>query len=646
MAKLRGICTGFLLAGTCSIALAAPPVPPGDGRAVERALMAHDYRRAEIELNTLVAQRLPPTDKAGPDPLLDRLLAEIISVNGSPASAIKLLTRLTSDTKLRDLAHYRFLLATAREEAGQWKDAEQGYQIVRADREATAGDRLGAALGYARLRMMDSPDEAAAALQATQPLPGQAWEVDLQRARAEALGGHEDASKASLGRAWAEAPLAGAEHAAAARVASDMLVAAGRTGERDRLIALLTVDRLNRGLSTGQDVLAADVPVCGSSGVRPEDSVAVQFVRQAAPGRPKFSLVWASRPGIAASFLNAVARDPDYKVQDGQATAIVLKCRTAPAADYQVKANLDDQVLSWSTGRGAYPLLETGDETDAASLASALAERERRYGPKSVMLLPVLLRVLSATVAGGFGNQEARTRAAALSHRIADTIASNGGPPDLVLLSTISATSLDVAAQNKSVAAAQADFQMLLGQAGKDNAVSLDTLYMLVSGATAFSQAPSALRIQLLDQALAVIRAHSDSQDPRTLALALRLIGVRSEQGNAAALSDVAREYGLAPDLCSVAAPAVKFASSNITADDYPPDLIQALLQGRTVLEFSIDPAGVARSPRILVSDPPFAFDAVAVAKSPTLNYEPAKRAGTPYTCRAQTQAIRWQLPY
>lgn len=646
MGKLRTICTGILLAGTCSIALAAPAVPADDSRAVERALIAHDYRRAAVELNALVQQRLPPTDKAGPDPLLDRLLAEIISVNGSPASAITLLTRLTSDAKLRNLAHYRLLLATAREEAGQWIEAEKGYQTVRDDREATTGDRFSAVLGFARLRMMDSPDEAAAALQGAQPLPEQAWEIDLQRARAEALGGHDDASQASLGRAWAATPIARAEQSAVARVASDMLVAAGRRGERERLIALLTVDRLNRGLSTGQDVLAAGVPVCSASGVRPEDSAAIEFVRQAAPGRPKFSLVWASRPGIAVPFLNAVARDPDFTIQDGQATAIVLRCRTAPAADYQVKANLGDQVLSWSTGRGAYPLLDTGDEADAASLASALAERERRYGPKSVMLLPVLLRILSATGASGFGNQEALTRAAALSHRIADTIASNGGPPDLILLSTISATSLDVAAQNKSVAAAQADFQTLLGQAGKSNDVSLDTLYTLVSGATASSQAPSALRTQLLDQALAVIQAHAGSQDPRTIALALRLIGVRSEQGDALAVSALTRSYGLAPDLCSVAAPAVKFASSNITADDYPPDLVQTLLQGRTVLEFSIDPTGAARTPRILVSDPPFAFDAVAVAKSSTINYEPAKRAGTPYTCRAQTQALRWQMPY
>ncbi|WP_375382540.1 energy transducer TonB [uncultured Sphingomonas sp.] len=636
----------MLLASTCSPAHAAPVSSPDDGSAVERALAAHDYRRAEIELNSLVTRRLPATDKAGPDPLLDRLFAELISVNGSPASAITLLTRLTSNPKLQNIGHYRLLLATAREEAGQLGEAEQTYHAVSMNHDATGGDRTSAAIGYARLRMMTNPDEAVAALQAAQPLPAQAWEVDLQRARAETLGGHDDAARSSLARAWAEAPLAGAEQGAAARTASDMLVAAGRTGRRDQLIALLTVDRLNRGISTGQDALAADAPICGSSGIAPGDSVAVQFVRQAPPGRPRFSLVWASRASIAAPFLNAVARSAGYKIEDGQATAVILRCRLGPAADYRVNANLGDQILSWSTSRGAYPLLETGEESDASSLASALAERERRYGPKSVMLMPVLLRVLSATVAGGFGDQEGRTRAAALSHRVVDIITANDGPPDLVLLSTLSTTSLDVAAQTKSVAAAQANFQMLLSQAEKNAAVSLDTLYMLVSGATASSQAPSALRAQLLEQAIAVVRARSTSQDPRALALALRLISVRGEQGDVAAATSLVDEYKFATDLCSVAVPPVRFASSNITSEDYPPDLVQALLQGRTVLEFDLDPVGVAKSPRILVSDPPFAFDTVAIAKTSTLVYEPAKKAGTAFRCHAQTQAIRWQLPY
>lgn len=92
-------------------------------------------------------------------------------------------------------------------------------------------------------------------------------------------------------------------------------------------------------------------------------------------------------------------------------------------------------------------------------------------------------------------------------------------------------------------------------------------------------------------------------------------------------------------------APDVKADGATVSRAGYPPDLVQAMLQGRTMLEFSISPTGTATAARVLVSDPPFAFDAVALAKSLTLTYEPAKTAGVPRSCRAQVQPIRWQLP-
>ena len=494
--------------------------------------------------------------------------------------------------------------------------------------------------------MMTSPDEAISALEAAQPLPSQAWEVDLQRARAEAVARRDDAAQAALEKAWTEVPVAGAEQGAAARVASDMLVAAGRKSDRGRLIAMLAVDRLNRGLSTGQEVLSADLPICGSAGITPDDSVAVEFFRQAPPGRPRFSLVWASRAGIAAEFLNSVARDPEFRVQDGQVADVILKCRLGPASDYQVRATLDDQILNWSTSRGAYPLLDAGEGDDTSSLASVLAERERRYGSTSVMLLPVLIRILAPIAPTGTDDKEARTRAAALFHRVHDILATNGGPADIVLLGAIAATALDVAAQSKSAADAQSEFQALLSQAAHDPAVSLDTLFTVVSNATAYPQAPTALRVQLLEQAIAVLRSHVTATDPRLMALGLRLLSVRREQGDSTAMADLIKQFGFAADLCSVAVPPVRFTSSNITADDYPPDLVQTMLQGRTILEFSISAAGTATDARVLISDPPFAFDAVSLEKSSTIAYESAKTAGVARACRAQIQPIRWQLLY
>lgn len=644
----RAVCVALLSSAAAIAAAPATPATPPSATKVEQAIAAHDYRGAMVALNTLIAERLPVSDKRGPDIVLDRLFAQVLSLTGTPASSIALLKRLTTDSALSgaDRVHYQFLLAVAYDEAGQFADAERLYGSIRDDRSALPDDRLSATLGSARLHMMANPGEAIASLQAVQAPLAKAWEVDLLLGRAEALAGRDDAAAAATQRAWAAAPMAGAEQGAPARVASDMLVAAGRAGNRERLLSLLAVDRLNRGPSSGQEALGSNVPLCGVSGIRPDDSVVVEFLRQAPPGRPRFSLVWASRPEIAAPFMLAVAQNPGFQVTDGQAAAVVLKCRTAPSADYQVRADFDSQVLSWSTSRGAYPLTDTSDNADPASLASLLAERERRYGPKSAMLLPVLMLVLTPTIQNGSDNQEARTRAAALAHRIIDIVSSNGGPADIILLLTLQATALDVAAQTKSVAAAQAEFQSLMTQASRNPDVSLDMLHLMVSGATGYSQTPTVLRAQLLEQAIAVLRARTTLADPRVSSLALRLVGVRREQGDDAAVVALTKEYGFAPDLCSVANPAVRFTSSNITPDDYPTDMVQTLQPGRTILEFSIGATGAATHPRILVADPPYAFDAVALEKSSTIVYEPAKTSGVARTCRAQVQPIRWQLPY
>ncbi|MEG8024522.1 hypothetical protein QP162_08790 [Sphingomonas aurantiaca] len=68
-------------------------------------------------LNKLITERLPGSDKGGPDPVLDRLFAELISANGTPASATTLLLRLNAQPGLKNRGHYQLLLATARKRA-------------------------------------------------------------------------------------------------------------------------------------------------------------------------------------------------------------------------------------------------------------------------------------------------------------------------------------------------------------------------------------------------------------------------------------------------------------------------------------------------------------------------------------------------
>lgn len=630
--------------GVATIAAAMPATAP-DGSNVEQAISVRDYPRAIKDLNALTAARLPAAEPNRPDPVLDRLFAEIASAGGAPASAAPLLERLTADHALPNRPHYLLLLANAHEDAGRLDDAEQEYRVVTTESAAAGADRLAATLGLARLGMTRDPEAALTALAAARPDAASTWEVDLERARASFLAARDADGRAALDRAWTEATAAGPDQYAAARVSADMAVDAGIRGERDRLIAMLAVDRLNRGPNAGQQVLAGNVPICGG-GIRPDDSVAVAFLRQAPPGRPRFSLVRASRASVARAFLLAVARDPAITVSDGSAAAIVLRCRVGPSPDYRVRIDLDDRVVTWTTSRGAYPLIEDDEQADDPSvLAAALADRERRYGSGSVMLVPVLVRIVKTSLTGGLTSKEARARAAALVHRAVDILVSNHAPTAVTLSAQLSAITLDIQAQVTAPEAAQTEFQALLTQAASDSSISLDTLYAVAIAFTDTTQSPSALRAAVLEQVSATLRGSVGSDDPRVRALALRLVNVRREQGDAVAVAALVKQSGFAPDLCGIAPNVVRFTASRITADDYPSDLVQAQLQGRSMLEMDVAATGIGAATRLLVSDPPYAFDAVTAAKTALLSFEPAKSMGIASRCHGQTSAIRWQFP-
>lgn len=91
--------------------------------------------------------------------------------------------------------------------------------------------------------------------------------------------------------------------------------------------------------------------------------------------------------------------------------------------------------------------------------------------------------------------------------------------------------------------------------------------------------------------------------------------------------------------------PLPHYVSSNITGEDYPGDLVFMTMPGLSYAEFDLDAVGNARDGRLLLEDPPYAFNQIALARIPTIRYDPARFAGKVSACRAVTQAIRWQLP-
>lgn len=520
--------------------IAATP-PPGNEAVFQRALADGDYNGAGKAFNALVMERLPASSSERPDPLLDRLLAESIAAHANTTTAVQLLNRITADAKLPNLPHYQLLLATAEESGGDFKAARSLYVQVSGS-NAPPDDRLAAAIGNARVGMLDDPQGALAVLRSLQPRADQAWEVDLIRARAATLAGQDEAAQQALHQAWAEAPAAEPVSAAPAQVAADLLVDAGRRGDRRRLVAMLAVDRLNRIQNGPAEALAADLPVCGTNGITNADQVAVEVLRQAPPGRPRVSLVWASRHEIAEPFLEAIASAPPLIVNDGSAAPITLRCRTTPSSAYQVSSDLAQQVLTWSTARGAYPLWEMSDSSDPAALASALADRERRYGTTSVMLLPVLEALLGGSIQDGLDTDDKRRQAATVLQRIGAILTAEHAPDDIILLQHVSELGAAVGAQTQTPAAALAKYKTLLEQAAANPNISFNTLYSLVLIASRQPEFARADKAQLVEQVLALSRQRTGIASPETTALALQLMRIRAEQGDDAAAAKVAKQ--------------------------------------------------------------------------------------------------------
>lgn len=636
-----GLITGLALATSSRAA------ETGSEAAVRAALGRHDLYTAAQALDALVEARLPDREPGRPDPVLDRLYADLLTAQGQTSLAGIVLPRVAREAAGPDADHYRLLYGAYLEDRGDAKAAAEIYTHLATGAGAPAV-RDGAVFGLARLRMGADPAGALQALHGlglTAVAPADAWEFALLKARAEALAGDSRAASDDLARAWDAAPAAALGAAATARVSQDRALSAARNGDRTAFVALLSVDRFNRQANEGQEALAANAPLC-SRDIRPEDMVVVEAQHLASPGRPTTSLVWANRPGVADAFLLGVrAAGRNLRVPDGQSSMFALRCRQAPAANYVVGLGVDEPLGEWLTARGAYPLSGTDETDQGAALSAELARREKRYGPNSVMLTPVLTRLLVLGGAQAFGDKEAAKPALDLSRRIEAILAADGAPPHLRSLQSIVSLSLAVASQQTSADQGLVQVQSLLLQLADDPNTPADVVYTLLAGAGRTPNASSAFRIALLGAGEKVLAARTGPRDPRTVAIALQLHDALAATGREAEAAAAVEGRGVPADACALASAPMHIVSSNITAEDYPGDLTFSALRGRTLVEASVDAHGAMNGGRLIAADPPYAFNAITLSRLPTFRYDPPRFGTATRACVGQVQSVSWQLP-
>ena len=623
--------------------------PAATDQAFQTALAQHNLYAAGVALNDLVEARLPAKDTGKPDPLLDRLFADLFAASGHLSSAGPILRRVLDDPATPEPDHYRLLFAAYEESTGAWPDAESRYRQIASDPKASPETALSARFGIARLQMASDPSAALATLAAIDRnhVPANmAWEVDLLIERAANMAGPDKAATAAaaLDRAWAEAANAAVADGAVAQVAGDRALAAGRKGDRETLIAMLGVDRSSRGANQKQNMIASDLPICGTGGITPQDVVIIDVAHQPPAGRPAIALAWASRPGIAAPFLLAAERSDAPSVTDGLAASFALRCRTVPSEDYVARSSIMEDIGGWMTERGAYSASNADTGDGLSSLATRLAQRQARYGSNSVMLLPLLFRTAMPGMVD-FSDPESRKHVSEVADHITAILQQNHAPASLMLMWRLSSIGVAVMAQTKTEAEGQAEMQALLQKMTGDPALPLDTLYTLTNGTADMPTLPTEFKQTMLTSTLDLLMRKAPAGDQRTAAIALRLYQLRAAAGDKAGAREAIAKVDMPRDACELSDPQPRYVSSNITADDYPGDLAFMTMPGVSTAEFDLDASGAAQNGRLLLEDPPYAFDQIALARIPTIHYDPARFDGKVSACRGIIQNIRWQMP-
>lgn len=615
----------------------AEPALIGEAEIV-RLLDAGRLNDAVQKIDQLVDQRLPTGKTVAPDPVLDRLVGEVL-VRGFPSIAHDLLARSVDASSTADRMRYSLLLATADEALGEVRAAEARYAAVAA--ETTDPSRKAQAVA-GEVRLLMSHDAAAATRRATTYLAAQAeprwrWEAELLTARAARLQGRSEEARAALDIAaqhgWYGLP----GDLAIQRVAAERAVVAGLGGDRPTAIALTAI-----GADTGWSPPALDVvPSCGTAGVRPDDFVVVEFV--AAPLRlVRAELIAASRPEIVAAFMAALVR-PAGQGDAGQVRTALLRCSTAPHVRLS-NAPAENPIMKWSASLGAYPVLGQGNNQGFAAAAARLGEREARVGSSSVLLVPILAHLLSRG-AEVVDDQAGREKLLGYAERLQAILVAQRAPADARLSAGLTAVALQLSMQRLAQSEAVARVRVLVLKATRSGTLSDEALLAIGGGIGFLSAGGREFEADVAAQSLATLSKRLAPTDSRRRALALRLARLRRDLGDEAGARTLKRDNGLPSGLCVAAAQIPRFLSSDIRPEDYPDDAIAANLRGAVSLEFTIDGDGRVQTPRALAEQPPFIFTPATFARAPTIRYEPARFAGRAVTCTAMSQTVRWQLP-
>lgn len=611
-------------------------------QAFDTAIRNRDFTAAAREVERLAG---PEGAKRRGGPLLDAYYGRYFAALAQGQIAEPYLVRAIANA--RDPADRDALaleLARSREVEGFAAKAEADYRKLAAS-ATDPGVRNASVLALARRTLGDAPDEAVTLLT---PLLADAnpasirWEAQLLLSRAHAIQGNATEASSALAAAWKLAPLSDRPGYAIAVTAMDLSLDRLAANDREAGIGLTSL-----GLAGSSFKGAAQLPVCDAV-VRPEDSVIIAISADRLQ-RPVYSVVRASRPGIAGRFMVPLALAP--QTVEGTTFAVSLRCRGALAQDLRFAGATLPTLIEWLGQRAYHPPLLTLDATDddvSSQFKTRVQQLQSRMAPEAPELAPIMLQLAwmeaqQSSVADPVKFAEAR----ALAQRAVATLTKAGAPQELILASKAQNALVFEPAQTVADTTGPLAVELFETLASRPDATPEKALGAVYWVNTNLQLRP-AQRLAMIDRLVTFLEDRRvPTTDPMRQAVELGRAEIIREIGSTAGLSDRLARSGIGSDLCSAAERPASFPPPALTfnSNDYPKDLLMGRVNGYDLVEMSLDAQGKVIGHRVIASQPPGLFDDITIEKLKAARMMPAQQEGRPVPCRAFVVPIRWQLP-
>lgn len=608
----------------------------GEGAAIDRMLADEALPAASEALTALTNARAAAAGRPVADRELDRLWGSYIFRSGEPWTASRYLDRAlpaaaTDAERVAILA----MLAPSFERTGRFDRARAAYERLSTIDGGAAGDIARA--GLARLALATDPVAARrlATVVRTDSASAEArFEAELVEAAAAGVLGADVERRAAVDRAWALAPTLPRATVAIERAA--MAMANGGGGAQP--VALLGV-ALSNADATGQfTMIAKRLPVCGESGLGPDDRLVATLWRPSgAPASVGVDIVRASRPEAIMPLLRALVDGATYETGTFETSVIPLElsCTKVVGKEYVDIVPFEND-NAWYASRGPYPVVlrarDLKERIDEA--AGRLTADEARFGATSIALVPAIQMLIDQYRATS--DADDGRRALVLIRRLIAIERAAGVPTSIIALDTMGLELWRIWLGDVDPTAGFAAVARAFDAVTIDRTSAAFLADAARLGLVEAAPGTAEQRLALAEHVAARLRQGLPPTDRQLRSLDLAIANFRRE-----ALGTVASTWDGA---CTTADPPPKLIDGNVSEKDYPPVLLTAAIGGIVLTEFDVDKAGKGADYRTVLAIPPTIFNVTTTTKLKTFPYAAAQRRGAAVACRGVVQALRWQI--